>query len=72
MGDASINGVAPIAATANALSDRPSRTPFHRTSSEEDNPPTRLIDAFDPSRVYRAAASILGDGCIGLLLNRHA
>ncbi len=70
---ASIGGIAPISAAQNGLSDEPPPPPFPDYIPEEEEEPVRLIDAIDPSRVYRAARSVFQrEGMIGLLLNRSA
>ena len=72
---APVSGIAPIAAAENGLSDEAPPRPFRQfpAEEEEEDAPESLIDAIDPSMVYRAAAALLRrEGMIGLLLNRTA
>jgi hypothetical protein len=70
---APVSGIAPIAAAENGLSDEAPPRPFRQFPAEEEDAPESLIDAIDPSMVYRAAAALLRrEGMIGLLLNRTA
>lgn len=70
---APVNGVAPIAGAENGLSDESPARPSPHFRQEEDDAPEGLIDAIDPTMVYRVASSVLRrEGMIGLLLNRNA
>jgi len=70
---APVSGIAPIAAAENGLSDEAPPRPFRQFPAEEEDAPESLIDAIDPSMVYRAAAALLRrEGMIGILLNRTA